>query len=130
MNPAYRLSLGLGLSLAFLATLGLAQPIQPKADDVFFERKVAPIFKKNCVQCHNPDKARSGLDLTTRDSTLTGGDKGPAIVVGESAKSLLAKMIRGPMPKMPQKAEPLSPADVDLILHWIDSGAPWPKELS
>ena len=34
------------------------------------------------------------------------------------------------MPKMPQKADPLLQADVDLILHWIDSGAPWPKELS
>ena len=130
MNPAYRLSLGLALSLCALAVLGLAQPARQKADERFFANKVAPILKKNCMQCHNPSKARGGLDLSTRDTTLTGGDKGPAIVPGDSAKSLLAKMIRGPMPKMPQKGEPLSDADIELIRHWIDDGAPWPKDLA
>jgi mono/diheme cytochrome c family protein len=130
MNPAYRLSLGVALSLAFVALLGLAQPVQQKADNAFFTSKVAPILKKNCLQCHNPAKARGGLDLSTRDTTLIGGDKGPAIVPGDSAKSLLAKMIRGPMPKMPQKGEPLSDADIELICRWIDDGALWPKDLA
>src|SRR5712691_10992136 len=99
MNPAYRLSLGLLLSFEVLAALGLAQPTRPKADEKFFADKVAPILKKNCLSCHNSAKARGGLDLTTHDSTLTGGDKGPALVPGDPAKSLLVKMIRGPMPK-------------------------------
>ncbi|MBI1830698.1 MAG: DUF1553 domain-containing protein, partial [Planctomycetes bacterium] len=40
---------------------------------------------------------------------------------------LLVKMIRGPMPKMPRMAAPLSDAEVDLLARWIDGGAPWPK---
>ncbi len=130
MNPACRLALGLAVSFAVLAALGLAQPAQPRVDEKFFAEKVAPIFKKNCVQCHNPDKARGGLDLGTRASTLSGGEKGPAIVAGDSAHSLLTKMIRGPMPKMPRMADLLADADVEAIAHWIDGGAPWPKELA
>src|SRR5437870_3595724 len=102
MNPAYRLSLGLVLSFVVVAAFGLAQPAAPKADEKFFADKIAPILKKHCTSCHNPVKARGGLDLSTRDTTLTGGDKGPAMVAGDSAKSLLAKMIRGPSPKMPK----------------------------
>src|SRR5438034_898732 len=98
MNPAYRLMLGLAVGLPLVAAFSLAQPDRPKADAAFFTSKVAPILMKNCLQCHNRDKARGGLDLSRRDTTLTGGDKGPAIVAGDSAKSLLVKMIRGPMP--------------------------------
>jgi mono/diheme cytochrome c family protein len=130
MNPAYRLALGLAFSFAVVAAFSVAQPTANEANEKFFRDKVAPILKKNCLSCHNPDKARGGLDLTTRDTTLTGGDKGPALVPGDSAKSLLAKMIRGPMPKMPRMADPLSEADVALILHWIDGGAPWPKDFA
>src|SRR5436190_21615095 len=110
MNPACRLTLGLVLALPLLAAFTPTQPASPKIDAAFFEQKVAPILKKNCLQCHNPVKTRGGLDLSMRDTTLTGGDKGPAIVTGDSAKSLLVKMIRGPMPKMPQKGQPLSDA--------------------
>ncbi|MBI3824316.1 MAG: DUF1549 domain-containing protein [Planctomycetes bacterium] len=130
MNPAYRLTLGLILGIPLLAVFALAQPARPKADATFFVQKVAPILKKNCVQCHNPAKMRGGLDLSTRDTTLTGGDKGPALVPGDSAKSLLARMIRGPMAKMPKDGKPLSNEEVELILHWIDGGAAWPKDLA
>ena len=130
MNPAYRLSLGLVLTFPILAVLGLAQPVRPKADEKFFADKIAPILKKNCLTCHNPAKARGGLDLSTHDSTLTGGDKGPVIVRGDPAKSLLVKLIRGPMPKMPQKGTPLSDEEVESIVHWIKDGAVWPKNLA
>jgi mono/diheme cytochrome c family protein len=130
MNPAFRFALVLVPGFAIVAAFGIAQQARPKADAAFFAQKVAPILQENCFGCHNADKARGGLDLSTRDSTLTGGDKGPAIVPGDAAKSLLAKMVRGPSPKMPQKADPLKDADVELILHWIDGGAAWPKDFS
>jgi mono/diheme cytochrome c family protein len=130
MNPAYRFSLALAVGFPCVAAFGISQPARPEADAAFFVQKIAPILQQNCLGCHNPDKARGGLDLSTHDSTLKGGDKGPAIIPGDSAKSLLAKVIRGPNAKMPQKADSLSKEDVELILHWIDGGAAWPKEFS
>jgi hypothetical protein len=130
MNPAYRLSLGLALGLISLAALGSVQPVQPKVDDAFFAEKIAPILKKNCLTCHNSTKARGSLDLSTRNTTLTGGDTGKVVVPGDAAKSLLVKMIAGPMAKMPKKGDPLSEADVELIRRWIADGAAWPKDLA
>jgi len=128
MNPAYQLTLGISIGMTLLAGFGVAQPDRPKVDDAYFESKVAPIFKRSCIACHNPDKSRGGLDLSTRESTLTGGDKGAAMRPGDPA-SLLIKMIRGPMAKMPQKADALSENEVDTIKHWIASGAPWLKSV-
>ncbi len=91
MNPAYQLSIGLGLSFAFLATLGLAQPARPKADDVFFEKKIAPIFKKSCVQCHNPDKATSDLDVMTYATLMTGGSSGEAVMAGSARSKIIGQ---------------------------------------
>ena len=130
MNPACRFLLGLALTFPVLAFIGLAQPAKSKVDDKYFADKIAPVFKKNCIQCHNPAKASGGLDLSTRSTTLTGGDKGPAMIAGDAANSLLIKMVRGPMPKMPRKADPLADADVEAIMRWIDAGAPWPKDLA
>src|SRR5271166_6642870 len=70
-----------------------AQEKLPQGRDSFFVAKVAPVLRERCVECHNGKKSRGGLDLTTRASTLTGGDKGPVIVPGDAGKSLLLRMV-------------------------------------
>ena len=130
MNLASQFTIGLVFAFAFLAAFGLAQPEVLRPDDAFFADKIAPLLKKHCLSCHNPERSRGGLDLSTRDTTLTGGDKGPAVVAGDSAKSLLLHMIRGPQPKMPQKGTPLTADEISLFARWIDGGAAWPKGLT
>ena len=34
------------------------------------------LLKANCFFCHNPDKEKGGLDLTSREAILAGGDNG------------------------------------------------------
>ena len=62
-----------------------------------------------------------------------GGDTGPTLEPGKGADSLLYTMIvpsaPGQRPEMPLKKQPLSEAETALIRRWIDSGAPWPKEI-
>jgi len=58
---------------------------------------------------------------------LKGGDEGPAIVVGDSGKSLLVTMISGREPKMPKQGERLTREQVADIRLWIDRGAAWPR---
>src|ERR1051325_11864915 len=62
----------------------------------FFEKKIRPIFVEHCYECHSADakKVKGGLLLDTRDSTLKGGDNGPAIVPGNPDKSLMIKAVR------------------------------------
>ncbi len=102
MKLAIQLTFGVGFVFAVLAAFGLAQPERPRADEAFFADKIAPLIVKNCLACHNPERSRGGLDLTTRAALLTGSDNGPAFVPGDSAKSLLVHMIRGPQRFMSQ----------------------------
>src|SRR3954467_10777861 len=105
----------------------LLLPATLKADETLFSERVAPGLRKRCVECHNPQKSRGGLDLTTRARLLRGGDQGEAIVPGKAEKSLLIEQITGAKPSMPRKGAPLSAAELADLRRWIDAGAPWPK---
>ncbi|HCE06376.1 MAG TPA: hypothetical protein DEQ62_08580, partial [Verrucomicrobiales bacterium] len=32
------------------------------------------LLKSNCFSCHNPEKEKGGLDLTSREAIMAGGD--------------------------------------------------------
>ncbi|HVC99322.1 MAG TPA: PSD1 and planctomycete cytochrome C domain-containing protein [Pirellulales bacterium] len=99
------------------------------ADDgkSFFERRVAPVLSERCAACHNGDKSSGGLDLTTREALLKGGDSGPAIEPGKPGESLLLDMVSGNEPQMPKKAKPLTAGQLASLHQWIETGADWPK---
>ncbi len=129
MKPIVHALVGLFIGFAALVALGFAQDA-PMQRERLFPEKIAPLLQKHCLSCHHSDKAKGGLDLSSRATVLEGGAKGPVIVAGDAKKSRLYEMIAGPMPKMPRQAEPLPADDVALIARWIDSGAPWPDGLS
>jgi len=63
----------------------------PAAADrvVDFAKDIQPILEKSCLKCHNSEKAKGKLLLDTREHALKGGENGPDIIVGDSAKSSL-----------------------------------------
>ena len=90
--------------------------------DALFNEKVAPILAQRCVSCHDGDKAKGGLDLSTHKGLLAGGDKGPVIVVGKAAESKLLKMVSGTKPAMPKGGDQrLSDDQVASLKAWIDA---------
>ena len=103
------------LSGLFSSALGEARHEVPR-----FESDVLPIFQANCLVCHGENLQQNGLDLRTRDSTLKGGESGPAIVSGSAAGSLIfEKVSSGEMPLGGQK---LSTQEIELIRRWIEAG--------
>ncbi len=113
------------LLVSFVAT---QEPRQ--LDAAFFREKVAPILQRSCVQCHNPDRLRGGLDLSSHAGLMEGSDQGPAVVPGQARKSRLVALVQGPKAKMPRQGDALSQPEVDLLAQWIDGGAPWPKDFT
>jgi hypothetical protein len=88
------------------------------------------ILEQRCVNCHDAKKHKGGLDLSTREGLLRGGDGGAAVVPGKAAESLLYKVVaRQQEPFMPQKSERLSDDEVRRIAEWIDAGTPYPRTL-
>jgi cytochrome c553 len=100
------------------------------ADDSLFERRVAPNLSARCASCHNPDKLGGGLDVTSRDSLVRGGDSGPAIVPGKLDECSLLEMVSGDEPEMPKNSKPLSQQQLADLRQWIKAGAEWPPGVS
>src|SRR3954462_1488755 len=59
---------------------------------VDFEKEVLPLFKQNCLACHNATDAKGDLILETPEKIRKGGENGPAVVQGKSMESLLLKV--------------------------------------
>jgi hypothetical protein len=112
-----------------LATAAEARQPTPisEEDALFFERSVRPLLVARCWECHAGETAEAGLRLDSWDSMVGGGDSGPAVVPGKPAESLLITAIHyAGEPQMPPDGK-LDPQDIDILVEWINRGAPWPN---
>ncbi len=111
-------------SLPLCASILLAMLLgtSDAAETVEFAKHVAPVLATRCAGCHDALEKKGGLDLTQRATTLTGGESGPALVVGDVEKSLLWERIAAD--EMPPK-HPLPAAERAILKTWIQQGALW-----
>src|SRR5690348_5163752 len=90
------------------------------ADKVTFDDNLLPILRNECTTCHNPDKKKAGLDLSTYQSTLAGGDSGSPASAGDPDSSLLYKVVAHvDDPKMPKGKGKLPDKDIAVFKQWI-----------
>jgi hypothetical protein len=111
-------------ALLSITLLALAAQPTAAAEPVTFEKHVRPILKANCFHCHGDEEEKEGnLDLRLARLITTGGDSGPGLIAGNSAKSLLIeRLASGEMP--PEgKGKPLTEKDLATLRAWIDQGA-------
>ncbi len=109
--------------------LGAEPPPQVRE---FFESKIRPVLVEQCLSCHGPDEAGGKLRLDSRQGWQRGGQRGPAIVPGDPAASLLMTAISHNDAKLrmpPADAGPaLSPTAVENFAIWIRQGAYDPRD--
>ena len=95
-----------------------------------FTKSIRPLLMERCLRCHGGEKTRSGLDITTREGLLKGGDKGLVVAPYQSKESRLYRFVSHlDEPFMPPKEDRLSAEAVAQIAAWIDDGAPYDKPL-
>ena len=83
------------------------------------------LLKANCFSCHNPDKKKGELDLTTREGLLRGGEEGKVVVSGKAAVSRLVQTLQsGADAHMPPKDQ-LSPRAIAALEEWVNKGMKW-----
>jgi hypothetical protein len=111
----------------FRNTLILAAICATPLRAVDFVHEVAPIFKKRCAECHMDGKHKGGFSMNTREELMTEGDDGFMIEPGNSANSLMMKLITShdEDERMPPKGDALPENEVKLIAAWINQGAKW-----
>jgi hypothetical protein len=90
--------------------------------EVSYSHDVQPILESRCGNCHFGQFTSADLHMDTYESLMHGSENGPVIVAGHANKSLLVKKIStGTMPKRGPK---LTPSQVQIIIDWINTGAP------
>ena len=94
------------------------------ADNVNYQDHILPIFRNSCLNCHNPDKKKAGLDLSTYSTALAGSNNGSVINSGDPDGSLLYKVVtHAEDPTMPPKKDKLPDKELNTIKAWIAAGA-------
>lgn len=109
------------MTLAASAQSGAAR----KSAGLTYGKDIFPVLQANCIICHSDlGGTLGGLDMTTYENLMKGGDNGPVLAPGRSAESRLIQMVEGKRPpKMPPKGD-LKPEYIALLRAWIDAGAP------
>jgi hypothetical protein len=121
-------------AVGFVAIAATAADIDtsklPPASDkkgVSFEKDIRPLFERSCFKCHGAEKQKGKLRLDSLEATLKGGENGPNLEKGASAKSGLvisvARLIEDEAMPPEGKGEPFSKEEVGLLRAWIDQGA-------
>jgi mono/diheme cytochrome c family protein len=57
------------------------------APKVTYQDHILPIFRNTCLNCHNPDKKKGGLDLSTYVGISAGGGRGKTCEPGDPDSS-------------------------------------------
>ncbi len=92
---------------------------------VTYQETIRPLLQDSCLNCHNPDKHKAGLDLSTYDATMDGSDNGKVVEPGDAEKSLLYQVLaHTEEPYMPKGGDKLPDSQLELIRQWIASNAP------
>jgi Planctomycete cytochrome C/WD domain, G-beta repeat len=92
------------------------------AEKVTYDDHVFPIFEQSCLNCHNPDKTKGGLDLSSFTAVMKGGSGGKIAEAGDVSSKILTSILRTADPKMPPEGDALSPAQIAVVKAWIDGG--------
>jgi uncharacterized membrane protein len=92
-----------------------------------FNDAVMPVLQSKCVSCHNSEKKKGGLLLTSYEDILKGGKTREGIIPGNTATSEIFRRITLPKKHkefMPTDGKtPLTESQVAILEYWIESGA-------
>jgi mono/diheme cytochrome c family protein len=97
-------------------------PQEPEAGterELTFSAGIGPMLTTNCSACHGPSGS-GGLDVSSYETLLAGGDSGPGIVPGDPASSLVFLRQSEDAPHYGQ----LESDDLAFLEEWILAGAP------
>jgi hypothetical protein len=93
-----------------------------------FVKHVRPLLREKCAGCHGPALQSNGLSLTSRDALLMGGKRGPAIVPGDAAHSLIVSALEQTSALKMPPGQKLPAESAAAVRRWIELGAPWVEE--
>lgn len=120
------------MKTTLLALLALAAGPVIAADEVDFKKDIAPVLEASCIKCHNAEKKKGKLDMSTKAAFEKGGEDGKIVEPGKAEESSLIKSILLPaddddaMPPADKAPRPTA-AQIESLKKWINAGASFPE---
>jgi hypothetical protein len=105
-----------------LVILVILSPLAFAEEKTTYDDHVFPIFQQSCLNCHNPDKSKGGLDLSSFNSALKGGSGGKIVEAGDVGSTLISAVMQTSEKKMPPEGEKLSSDQIGILKRWIEGG--------
>src|SRR5437660_9333467 len=103
-----------------LAAVAYASHAEEK---ITYQDNVLPLIENNCAKCHNPDKKKGDLDLTSYNAALKGGGSGQVVIAGNVDSSKLFKAItHAEDPTMPPNKPRIPDKEIEVFKKWIAGG--------
>ncbi len=110
----------------------LALPLEKRQEKIpenpiIYADVVTRILDDKCVSCHNPNKQKGQLLMTSLSELLKGGESGSTLVPGDPEESELIKRLHLPaddedhMP--PEGKTPLNGNEIAILERWVALGA-------
>ncbi len=95
----------------------------PFDEALVFANVIQPLFNQKCVACHNADKRKGGLLLTSAEAMMKGGKNGAFFVAGQPELSRVLQRVHLPMgdkKHMPPSGKvQLDPDEMRLLFLWV-----------
>ncbi|WP_064196105.1 MULTISPECIES: chitobiase/beta-hexosaminidase C-terminal domain-containing protein [Emticicia] len=112
----------------------LFESLQSKAEakkfteeNTVYEAAIFPILEAKCVACHNDQKTKGQLNMSSIEKILKGGKNGSIWKIGDALNSHIIQRANLPLEHkehMPPKGKPqLSAEEIALLIAWINEGA-------
>jgi len=110
--------------VSHLIAASFALATTASADEkVTYQDHLLPLIENNCAKCHNPDKKKGDLDLTSYNGLLKGGGSGVIVMSGNPEGSKLYKAVtHAEDPTMPPNKPRLPDKDLEVFKKWIAGG--------
>ena len=107
------------LAAGLVATSAMAQD----NEKLTYDDHIRPLLENKCFSCHNPDKKKGGLELTSYSGLMNGGSGGAVVDAGNpQASRLWTCSAKKEEPYMPPEGAPLEAKDLALLSKWIAGG--------
>jgi hypothetical protein len=109
------------------STLTIATPARSEGEPppavASFDRDFRPTFRKRCAGCHNSERPRGELDLTSYTGVMAGGAGGKAVVARAPEESpVYTQAAHIEEPHMPPNAPRLPQRELNVLRRWIEGG--------
>ncbi len=95
--------------------------------DPMYKAAIFPILEAKCVACHNDDKTKGQLNMSSIEKIFKGGKNGLIWKVGDALNSHIIQRASLPLEHkehMPPKGKPqLTNDEIALLTTWINEGA-------